>query len=244
MNTVSDTIDLCLIIPCYNEEGYLLESVRQIVSVLNQTKYSFEIIFVDDMSRDGTRCIIDDLVRDASTHSRRIFNKRNLGRGGAVMRGINRARAKWVGFIDVDLEVGAHYIPFCLVPLAQGADVVIAQRIYKLSLRGMLRHMASRCYSALVHVLLKLPLSDTETGFKFFNRLAILPILPHIKDRGWFWDTEIMARCIKHKLVVVEKQCLFIRRSDKTSSVHLLRDSFRYFISLVKNMYELRTTKK
>jgi glycosyltransferase involved in cell wall biosynthesis len=214
--------------------------VQQIVSVLNRTVFTYEIIFVDDLSLDNTRKIIDTLVATPATHSRRILNKRNIGRGGTVMRGIRRARGKWTGFIDIDLEVGAHYIPYCLASLAEGASVVTGLRIYKISLRGILRHLASKCYGLLVRSLLKVPLHDTETGFKFFDRSAILPLLSMIKENGWFWDTEIMARCVQQKLTIVEKPCLFIRRQDKTSSVRLIRDSFRYFFSLIRNVNELR----
>lgn len=52
MDTASGTIDLSLIVPCYNEEKYLASSIQQIVSVLNRTAYSYEIIFVDDTSLD------------------------------------------------------------------------------------------------------------------------------------------------------------------------------------------------
>jgi len=244
MDNASGTIDFSLIVPCYNEEKHLTSSVQQIVSVLDSTAYSYEIIFVDDMSLDGTRKIIDRLVATPSTHSRRILNKRNIGRGGAVMRGIRRAHGRWAGFVDIDLEVGAHYIPYCLASLAKGASVVTGLRIYKLSLRGILRHLASRCYGFLVRALLKLPLRDSETGFKFFDRSAILPLLSQVKENGWFWDTEIMARCVQHQLTIIEKPCLFIRRNDKTSSVRLIRDSFRYLFSLLKNVHELRNINK
>jgi glycosyltransferase involved in cell wall biosynthesis len=244
MNTASSKIDFSLILPCYNEEKYLASSIQQIVSVLNSTAYSYEIIFVDDMSLDETRKIIDRFVASPATHSRRIFNKHNIGRGGTVMRGIRRAHGKWVGFIDIDLEVGAHYIPYCLASLAEGASVVTGLRIYKISLRGIFRHLASKCYGGLVRFLLKLPLHDTETGFKFFDRSAVLPLLSQVKETGWFWDTEIMARCVQHELTIIEKPCLFIRRHDKTSSVRLIRDSLRYLLSLLKNVHELRNINK
>lgn len=234
------TIDFSLIVPCFNEENHLAESVRQIILVLDRTAFSYEIIFVDDMSRDGTRKIIDSLVASPANHSRRIFNKRNIGRGGTVMRGIRRARGRWAGFIDIDLEVGAHYIPYCLASLAEGASVATGLRIYKISLHGFLRHLASKGYGFLVRSFLKLPLHDTETGFKFFDRATVLPLLSQVKETGWFWDTEIMARCVQHRLTIVEKPCLFIRREDKTSSVRLVRDSFRYLFSLIKNFHELR----
>jgi len=234
--------DVSLVIACYNEQELLEESVRELLSVMDATRFSYELIFVDDGSRDGTREIISDLVGKNPERMRKIFNKRNLGRGGAVARGIRRSKGVFTGFLDIDLEVGAHYIPYCLNELTRGASVATAWRIYKLNLRGLIRHIASRFYSLLVGYMLKLPFHDTETGFKFFRTEDILPVLSEMKDRGWFWDTEIMARSYKHKLTIIERPCLFLRRHDKKSSVHLVRDSVRYFISLLKYHKELRAS--
>ena len=89
--------------------------------------------------------------------------------------------------------------------------------------------------------MLKIPVKDTETGYKFFNRERILPILTKATDPGWFWDTEVMALSYHANLKIVELPCLFIRRSDKKSSVKIFRDSFEYFSKLVKFSHELKS---
>ena len=230
-------IELSLVLACYNEAAYLRDSISHICGVLDSTDITYEIIFVDDKSSDNTRNVITELVEHSPKKLRKVFNKRNLGRGGAVSRGILRAKGEFVGYIDLDLEVGAHYIPYCIQELRTNADVVTAWRIYRLEFHNVIRWIASRGYSALVKLFLKLPYHDTETGFKFFRRQQILRVLQDVKENGWFWDTEIMARCHLKKLSVVEKPCLFIRRHDKESSVHLLRDSSKYFMKLLKYLY-------
>jgi hypothetical protein len=87
-----------------------------------------------------------------------------VGRGGTVSDGIRVACGRFVGFIDVDLEVHARYILPCLIALEQGYDVATALRIYKLHLRSLHRHIMSRGYHALLRWRLGLPLEDTETG--------------------------------------------------------------------------------
>ncbi len=92
----------------------------------------------------------------------------------------------------------------------------------------------SRGYSYLVRRLLKLPFRDTETGYKFFRREKLVSVLDEVADRGWFWDTEFMARAARHGLRVVEIPGAYIRRWDKTSTVRGMRDSLAYFRQLLQ----------
>ena len=75
---------------------------------------------------------------------------------------------------------------------------------------------------------------DTETGFKFFNRGKILPVLEQVQDKRWFWDTEIMVRALWNGLNITEIPCLFMRRSDKKSTVNLRKDIWDYLAKLYR----------
>jgi hypothetical protein len=76
--------------------------------------------------------------------------------------------------------------------------------------------------------LLGSPFEDTETGFKFFRREAILPVLDSCGDEGWFWDTEVMLEANRAGLKVVEIPALFQRQSAKTSSLRVFSDTVGY----------------
>src|SRR5713226_7043633 len=92
-------IELSLVLACYNEEVVIRESVRQIVEVLNNTRFSFELIFVDDCSVDRTREIIDELIAQNHTVAiSRLVHVKNTGRGGAVSDGFRIARGEVVGY--------------------------------------------------------------------------------------------------------------------------------------------------
>ena len=110
-----------------------------------------------------------------------------------------------------------------------GADVATVRRIYAFQLRSLDRYFMSRGYSWLVRRLLGVPLRDTETGYKFFRRERLLPVLDEIQDPGWFWDTEFMVRAERRGLRIDEIPGAYVRRDDKTSTVRGLRDSVRYF---------------
>lgn len=227
------SLDLTLVLACYNEEPHIEDSVAQIVEVLDDTRFSFEIIFVDDCSRDRTRELIDSIIARYPDHEmRRLFHEHNVGRGGTVTDGMRLGRGEVVGFIDIDLEVHVRYIPSCVRAIQKGADVATAQRIYKFYWRSLDRYLMSVGYVWLVQRLLGVPLKDTETGFKFFRRSCILPVFDEIEDTHWFWDTEVMVRSYLRGYRITEIPTLFLRRFDKRSTVSPISDTLDYFLKL------------
>lgn len=226
-------IDLSLILACYNEEKIIEQSVKEIESILDNTVFTYEIILVDDKSKDRTRNLIKKISKDKKNFTF-FFHKVNQGRGKAVSDGIKKARGKVVGFIDIDLEVSPIYIPYFTAKILSGVDVVSGRRVYRESLSSLYRAILSRGYSFLVKKLLAIPLNDTETGYKFFNHRRILPVLERTKSAGWFWDTEIMTYSYYEKLRILEIPVLFIRRHDKQSSVNVFGDTRDYLFNLMR----------
>ncbi len=240
---LSAQLDLSVIIACYNEQPVLRDSVARIVDVLAQTKYaaSYELIFVDDLSRDNTIEIVLELMdKYGDIPMRLIRHERNRGRGRTVMDGFEAARGRIIGFLDIDLETPAHYIPVAVLEIERGADVATAQRIYRFLWRTFYRQLLSMGYHKLEAQVLRLPLRDTEVGFKFFHRERAMPIILDCTDPGWFWDTEVMARSYWAGLKIVEIPTLFIKRYDKQSSVRPIHDSIEYFRKLRRFRREAR----
>lgn len=225
--------DVSLILACYNEESIIAGRTGRIFAALDALGSACEVIFVDDASRDGTGGAIDRILAenpDRDLH--KLVHAENTGRGGAVSDGLRAARGRFVGFIDLDLEIGPNYIRPCLGALEQGHDVATARRIYKRQLGSLHRHVMSRGYGVLVRWHTAIPVMDTETGFKFFRRDRILPILDEVEDKGWFWDTEIMVRAHRGGLRIREIPATFERCADKASSVRIWKDSLIQFRKL------------
>jgi glycosyltransferase AglD len=232
---------LSLVLACYNEAEHLEASFAEIRDSLEQARFPFEVLLVDDASRDDTRAILARLVAAHPQLSlRTILHERNRGRGATVTDGFRAARGTITGYIDVDLEVHCRYIPSLVRAIERGADVATLRRIYAFQLRSLDRYLMSRGYSLLVRRLLEIDVADTETGYKFFRREKLLPLLDEIRDPGWFWDTEFMARASRRGLKIVEIPGAYIRRGDKTSTVKGVRDSLRYFRQLLSFRGELR----
>lgn len=229
--------ELTLILPCYNEASHIRKSIARIVSVLDDSNLDYEIILIDDASMDNTKRYIKTIAKRYS-RIKYFFHKKNVGRGGTVQEGILKAKGSVVGFIDVDIEVDPTYIPYFVELIKKNKyDIVLGSRHYPfnfLPIKYFIRTVLSLGYPLLVKIMFNLPIRDTETGYKFFKKEKILPVLGDIEDKHWFWDTEIIVRSFLYALRIHEEPVLFLRNVYKKSTVRLIPDIIAYFKALWK----------
>lgn len=223
--------DLSLILPCYNEGPTFVSSTEKIIKSLKGVNW--EIIFVEDKSDDDTRLKVESLVKNLG-RTKAIYHSKNMGRGKSVADGIRASRANICGYVDVDCEISPSYINLFVKEIRSGSDLVVGKRYYEKGWKSMHRVIASLLYSSLVKWILKLPIDDTEAGYKFFNKSMINKIIKKVEDPGWFWDTEICARAYAAGLNISQVPVLFIRRPEKKSTVKIIPDSFAYIKMLIR----------
>lgn len=235
--------ELSIILPCYNEVEHINKSIPELIELLNNTKINYELILIDDCSKDKTKEEIKKLAKKYSEIRWKTHYK-NIGRGGTVTEGIKESKGEIVGFMDIDLEISPEYILPSYLKIKRGYDIVTAKRIYKFNIKKIMRWITTKGYNYLMKRMLKVPFKDTEAGFKFFNKKRIIPILDEIKDKKWFWDTEIMVRSYYKKYKIKEIPMLFIRKNNKTSTVKLFKDSLDYFNNLIRFKKEIKNLTK
>lgn len=238
-----NTLDLSIVIACYNEEEVLWNNFHKIKENLDRSRYNYEIIMVDDCSRDKTVEIAEKIVA-GNNNARLICHATNMGRGQTVEDGIKASRGRIAGFLDIDLQVPAFYIVPLTIEIEKGADVATAFRVYAIRLHILDRIIASKGYRFLFNLFLKTGIKDSETGYKFFNREKILPVLDEIKDKHWFWDTEVMTRAYLRGYAIKELPCLCRRHEVKKTTVKLFSDSVYHFKSLCKFKREVDGIRK
>jgi glycosyltransferase involved in cell wall biosynthesis len=228
------SLTLSLILPCFNEGPIITANVHRIHSVLDRLGYPYEIIFVDDASHDGTQNRIARLC-NKYPHCRALYHESNMGRGGTVMDGIARARGIVAGYMDIDCEVSPVYIPEIVdMIITRTADMIIGRRVYRSTVQSLSREVLSVGYRWIASHVMDTRGLDTESGYKFFRKSKILPILPYIHDRHWFWDTEVVVWAIRKHVRVKEYPVLYLRRSDKKSSVRIVHDTIEYLTQIVR----------
>lgn len=213
----------------------MAESIAEIEAIMEQTLYSYELIFIDDCSQDKTIDVIKKICAERN-NCRYVFHKKNIGRGGTVREGFLMARAPFAGFLDIDLEVHARYIPSMILWLEKGYDMVAIERTEKLSSNPykLLRLIVSGVGARVVRYFLRTNFPDSASGFKFFNMNTMKDVIANTKDDGWFWDTEIILRAEKANKKLKSIQGVFEHRLDKKSTMRLIPDTIAYIKTILR----------
>lgn len=229
---MKNKIDVSVILTGYNEGPDLYKNLCRVKRVLEDTKYKWEIILIDDKSQDDTPLIFQKFATCNKNNISVYLHKKNIGRGGTIIEGIQKAKGSIVGFLDTDLELSPHNIPEFIRAIQDGADIAAGVRFYGILGQTIIRTIASRGYIWLVKRYLQVDLEDTSAGFKFFKRRKILSLLKKIKDRRWFFDTEIMVRGHKAGYRIAQIPIIFSWKPNKKSSVNVISDSIYFLIKL------------
>ena len=243
------TLDFSIVLACYNDAKYLEENVNEMFKVLDMTVLRYEVIFVYDCGQDNTLEIIEKIIKKYGEvkQFKKIIHNKNYGRGKSVRDGIEVSEGDIVGFVDIDLDVHPRYIPSMISAIRDdGYDVATAFRYYKAYLRPqlILRHIFSHGYRFISRILLNENLKDSESGYKFFKKDKIMPLVRISRYNGWFWDTEIMCYCIYKGYKIKEISCVLDRKMKKTSAVRVIPTILDYLKNLINfKIYLLKNRK-
>ncbi|MEQ1693375.1 MAG: glycosyltransferase, partial [Gemmatimonas sp.] len=167
-------VALTLVVPCYNEAHRLnTEAFRAFLA----EEPLVSVIFVDDGSTDGTREMLEPLVRPFATRASVLVQPVNLGKAAAVREGMRKAladRAAVVGFWDADLSTPLDAVRELLDVLRRRPDIewVFGSRVRLMGRsieRRALRHYLGRVFATATSLVLSLPVYDTQCGAKLFR---------------------------------------------------------------------------
>jgi len=182
---------ISVIIPAYNEEGHVQGTVEQVLAALGDRFSDYEIIVVDDGSKDRTGEIAENLAA-ANSHIRVLHNSPNMGFGYSYRRGVAEARSQYVGFFPGDDAIAAEHMAkvFDLV----GSADIISHYTSNLEVRLPSRRVISRIYTWLMNTLFGLRL-------KYFNGPTIhrREVIQNVKIStfGFAFLSEIMVRSVR-----------------------------------------------
>jgi dolichol-phosphate mannosyltransferase len=186
---------LSIVVPAFNEAGHVREHLRRITAVVESLGRPFEVILVDDGSRDATAAEADAAARDDARIAV-VRHGANEGKGAALATGCRAARGDVLVFLDADLEIAPESIGPLLARMdADGAGVAVGSKYVEGSRerRPLWRAMLSRLYLAVTSVLFRLPIRDTQTGLKALRRDVADAVVPALRTRRWAWDVELLV---------------------------------------------------
>ena len=220
---------LSVVIPVYNE----VANIEEILKRVKATKLAWEIVIVDDGSRDGTRDFLREL--DGKGNLRVILHEKNMGKGAAVRTGIQAARGDIILIQDADLEYSPHDYPTLLQPIKDGiADVVYGSRFLGGPRRVvMFWHMlANKMLTLMTNILYDTILSDMETGYKVFRSELVQGI--RLRSTRFDFEPEITAKLLKHHYRIYEVPISFNPRDYSQGKKIKLHDAFSAVWALLR----------
>lgn len=213
---------LSIVIPCYNEK----DSIKTIVEkVLESPIVNKEIIVVDDMSKDGTREILEKEI--APMVSKIIYHEVNQGKGGALRTGFAHATGDVVIIQDADLEYDPMEYPKVVYPIVAGrCDVCYGSRFLRQSAKGYkANQIANKGLTMLSNLFTHLRLTDMETCYKAFRREIIQAV--DIQENRFGFEPEITAKVARMGVRIKEVPISYYPRSNEEGKKIGLKDGIR-----------------
>jgi dolichyl-phosphate beta-glucosyltransferase len=204
---VAGAPDLSVVIPAYNEERRLPETLHKIEPYLAKRSNNFELILVDDGSADGTLRLMRE-ESDRRPYVKVVALPKNRGKGRALATGVTASSGRLVLISDADLSTPIEELPKLEAALANGADVAIASRA-KRGARIEIsqpphRVLMGKVFNLIVQSLLLPGIWDTQCGFKLFKGDLGRHLFEELKTDGFGYDVEVLYRARRGQHAIAE----------------------------------------
>ena len=190
-------LSLSVVIPAYNEEAAVRSTVEDVRAHLAPLGIPFEIIVVDDGSKDNTRA---EAIASGATVD---WNDQNSGYGATLKRGVKRAQYEYVAILDADGTYPARYLPEMLA-LCRHQDMVVGDRGAAMKNVPVVRRPAKFILNHLASFLADRKLNDLNSGLRVFRRSELVPFLPLLPQNFSFTTTiTLCMSCNGKRLIYV-----------------------------------------
>jgi glycosyltransferase involved in cell wall biosynthesis len=194
--------ELSVFFPAYNEEANIATTVKKAVAILPSVAGKWEVIIVDDGSKDKTPQIADKLAR-SNNNIKVIHHNPNRGYGGSFKTGFLESKYEWVTFTDSDGQFDfAEITNFIKKQKETGADAVIGY--YKKRQVTKSKILTSKMWEYLVFIMFGLKVRDIDCGFKFVSKKVVDSVFPLDSGRGAFVSSEFLIKAKKKGFKIVE----------------------------------------
>ena len=208
-NQISTKYKVCIVIPAYNEEARIEPTINAYIEFFASKKsLTTDFLVVANSCKDKTAAICKKLQRQYKNLY--LLDLPQGGKGYAVKEGFQHALKKdydLIGFVDADMATKPLYF-YELITKIDGYDGVIASRYAKDAhvspKRPLLRKIGGKIYNFVLRHQFHMPFKDTQCGAKIFSRATIQDIVPHMQEKGWAFDLEVLYLCTLYNRNILE----------------------------------------
>ncbi len=218
---------ISVVIPTLNEEGNIANVISGIGKVLRNYKY--EIIVVDGHSKDKTVMIAKRLG------ARVIYD--NLGKGSALVRGLNKAGGDVLISMDADMSNEPKELIALITNIEKGYDMCAGSRFMKGGGSEdipFIRKIGNKFFVHLVNAIFRAQFTDMCYGYRSFSRTAFGKL--RLKEKGFGIETEINIQAVKAGLKIKEIPSFEKKRESGQGKLRTFRDGYVIFRTIVKNI--------
>jgi dolichyl-phosphate beta-glucosyltransferase len=228
---------ISVVLPCFNEGRNIRKNIKRIDDYLKQRFDDYELIAVNDGSRDNTAEELFALSQEIGLKV--IDNKKNQGKGGAVRDGMRAINQEYeiAMFLDSDLGIPIEELENFVAEIKNGHDIVIASRfvpglkiVQPVQFHRKLMEKAFRLIRMVITN--NWNVKDTQCGFKVFRREAASKIFPKITVNRFAFDAEVIFVANKHRYKI--KELPIHLQNPPSRSLRLLRDPANMILDLMK----------
>ena len=224
---------LSIIVPAYNEERRLPDSLAQIDSFVSAQSYLAELIVVNNNSSDATPQIAEAFAQ-AHPYAH-VLSEPRQGKGAAVKRGMLAGVGDYLIICDADFSMPVEEINKFLPPALDSYDVAIGSRetpgAHRIDEPGY-RHLMGRVFNMVVRILAIHTIQDTQCGFKSFRREIAHELCSRQTIDGWGFDVELLFIALQYGYRLVEVPITWYYRPQ--SRINPLRDSLSMVLEVLK----------
>tara|TARA_Y100000739_G_C20534478_1_gene430576 strand:- start:397 stop:1104 length:708 start_codon:yes stop_codon:yes gene_type:complete len=222
------SFSLSVIIPAYNEENSISQTLDTIVSFLANQNFDFEVIVVDDGSIDNT----NDLI-NRRNDIQLITLEKNRGKGFAVKTGVLKSQKEFILFMDADHAIPINYITRFKKEITNYDIIIGSKYLDQNEHYPFYRKFVGKVFSKLKYIITGLKIKDTQCGFKLFKKEVGKDLFSLSQITGWCFDVEILLLAQKKSFKIKEFP---IKLSDinAQSNISILNSGSQMFMDLLK----------
>lgn len=162
---------ISIVVPVYNEQDNLKEFYKRITAIMNDTGYDYNLVFVDDGSKDSSAFILKQLV-EKDEHVEAYLLSRNYGHQMALTCGLDNADGDAVITMDGDLQHPPELLPELIRLWEEGSEIVMTKRLATED-AGFLKNITSACYYKLINIMSKVEITPGGSDFRLMDKKAV-----------------------------------------------------------------------
>ena len=240
-----NNIYLSIIIPAYNEAKRIPETLNKIIAYLKNQSYSWEIIVVNDGSKDDTALVVQEVVLK-NKNIRLIDNKENNGKGYVVRQGLLEAKGDYRVFMDADNSTSVDHVERMFPEFKNGYDVVIGSRDIKGAKLAIPQSWSRRRIGDIFNLLVQFVCGlwgvwDTQCGFKGITKKCVEDVVSQCRINRFAFDPEILVVAKRMGYKIKEVPVTWFNDAASTvklkSMVKMGIDLLKIRLNIIKGLY-------